>query len=101
MSKISDAEAMSICIKNGVTIYPVYNECKRFIKKKEYNGYSWFIEVNNNGTKKIYNKPIGTGTILSYKRKSRKKNNLKYVNSWHDSIMKTWQHWAKLINEQT
>jgi hypothetical protein len=101
MSKISDTEAMSLCIKNGVTIYPVYNKHKRVIQKKEYKGNSWFIEVNNNGTKTIYNKAIGTGTTLSSKSKTRKKKNSTDVDTWHESIMKTWQHWAKLINEQT
>ena len=93
------AKAISLCISNGVTVYPIYNKTKRIIKGKEYKGNRWFIEVNNNGTKTLYNKAIGTGTTLSSKSKIRKKNSTD-ADDWYKSILKTWQYWANLINEQ-
>ena len=58
--------AMSICIRNGIRVYPVPS------------GRKFKIEVDNNGTKIIYDKEIEG----------------KYVANAHN---KTYKHWALKI----
>lgn len=49
---------ISFCIKNEILIYPVYCDLKN----------RWYIEVNNRGRIKRYDKEIETGKVLSSKK---------------------------------
>lgn len=46
---------MAFCLKNGIKAYPIKRSGK------------WYIELDNNGQKKIYDKPISDKTSLSGK----------------------------------
>jgi len=63
---------MNRCLKNGILIYPVYllhhkvvNVVRNGVSKKaKILANHWYLEVNNNGSKKMYHKPIGKNKIL-------------------------------------
>lgn len=90
------AKAMTVCIDYGVTVYPIYNKNNRTINKKKHIANNWYIEVDNNGTKQIYNKSIGIGSVLGIKSKSRKTKNSTNV-EWSVAIEKVWIYWENLI----
>ncbi len=65
---------LSFCIANGVKIYPVRA------------GATWYIEVDNNGKKKRYQKPISNAYALT-------------GNQLMDPVHKTAKYWAKVIQK--
>lgn len=60
-----EANKYSLVLKHGVKIYPVYQH--NDVKAQGsivFNKNSWYIEVDNNGQIKRYQKIISTGKIL-------------------------------------
>lgn len=82
-SSIQVNEAIIICHRNGVKIYPVSRL-----------GF-WYVQVEYNGRTKRIDKPIGAGATLS-----THKPNFKNVN-WIEAINKTYIHYAEIIKKGT
>lgn len=76
--KITPSDRMRFCIKNGIKVYPVYNSSKN----------TWHIEVDNNGKKTTYEKPIKEGKTLKGEE-------------CQEYIEKTYKFWFDLIKKQT
>ena len=92
-------KSISNCINNGIFIYPVYFENEKNNGKTIYKSNNWYIQVNNNGKLKTYNKSIGTGKTLSSHTKKTKYKGSK-LNPWGDTINKLYVHWNSLIKKQ-
>lgn len=65
---MSISEAVSICVKNEIKVYPV----------KRRNG--WFLQVNFKGVLKTFEKRLDSNKDIS------------------DAVQKTYLHYAKKIN---
>lgn len=75
-------EARRICINNNIKIYPVYRLG------------SWYVEVEQNGKKKRFDKEIGVGSVLSSKKPVYKDIN------WMDALDKTNIFYAEQVINQ-
>lgn len=76
---ITISEARRICINNDIKIYPVYRL-----------GF-WYVEVEQNGKKKRFDKEIGSGLSLSSKKPIYKGIN------WMEALDKTNVYYAEMI----
>jgi hypothetical protein len=75
-------EARRICINNNIKIYPIYHLGR------------WYVEVEQNGKKKRFDKVIGVGMSLT-----SNKPNYKGIN-WIEAIDKTNVFYAEQILNQ-
>lgn len=80
-SEITIEKARVLCIRHDIKIYPVYRL-----------GF-WYIEVEQNGRKRRFDKEIGRGNTLS-----SKKPNTVGIN-WLEAIDSTYLHYAAKILE--
>lgn len=76
---ISVQDAISLCFKHKVFIYPVH-----------YLGY-WYVEVDINGKKNRFKKAIGKGGVLCSKKPVYDKIN------WIKAIEDTFVYYAKKL----
>lgn len=78
---------MQICLKNGIIVYPVRQKENRITEKKNLQKNHWYIEVDNNGRKTIYDKSLGSGSILC-------------GDQFEDEVHKTYIHWAQKLKNK-
>ena len=77
---------MGICLKHGVSVYPVRQQRNQTINGKKFKKGDWYIEVDNNGERKKYPKSVGSGPILK-------------GFEYGDAIRKTYDYWFELIQK--
>ena len=80
---------MSNCIKHKITVYPRYLNRKQTINRKTYIGDNWYVEVDNDGQKTLYEKSIGKGNRLNYDKNQKAQ----------ESVLKTWKYWSDAIDK--
>jgi hypothetical protein len=81
---------MKNCIRHKITISLCHFSESKTIKKKRYFANTWYVELNNNGEKKIYEKPVGKGKTMVMSKNPKAEM----------MLMNTWKFWSEKIDKE-